>query len=130
MRFSVIPMKARDYGKRVYGEPVENSAEWNRQFGSSASVADIIPCWADNRGFFRTLFGPRCFQWTGKFRFDCWLLDLGTALVIVLTAKGKGTCYEVVTHRDGLKVRKDAGRVIELMRWIANRKSQDSHLFA
>ena len=35
--------------------------------------------------------------------------------MLVLTAKGKGTCYEVVTEWDGKKVRKNIKKVLEFM---------------
>ena len=57
----------------------------------------------DNRTRFRKLWGKPSFCWKGsEFYFHCWVLRLGEkGIVLVLTAKGKGTCYEAVTQMPG-----------------------------
>jgi hypothetical protein len=53
----------------------------------------------DNRDRFRRLWGKPSFCWKGEFYFHCWLFNLDNkATALVLTAKGKGTCWEMVTH--------------------------------
>ena len=73
----------------------------------------------DNRARFKKLFGKCAFTFDGSHYFHGWLADLGTAQVIVLTAREYGTCYEVVVKRDGKKMHNDIPRVFEFMDMLA-----------
>lgn len=57
---------------------------------------------SDNRERFHKIFGKPDFHYRGEFDFHCWSLDFQENNYIILTAKGKGTCYEVV--RDGWEI--------------------------
>ena len=71
--------------------------------------------YADNRKELREILGKPSFCYRGEFYFHCWVVDLGKAQLLILTAKDKGTCHEVITHREGKKIRKDLGCIIEFL---------------
>jgi len=73
----------------------------------------------DNRAIFKKHFGKCVFTFPGGHYFHGWLVDLDGTQVIVLTAKDHGTCYEIVTMRDGKKVCFDISKVLEFMDMIA-----------
>jgi len=74
----------------------------------------------DNRQRFRKAFGRCAFVFHGSHTFHCWLMDLGTAHLLVLTAKDKGTCYEAVKMLDGKKIPVDIPRALEAMEMIGD----------
>jgi hypothetical protein len=69
----------------------------------------------DNRKRFREMFGKPHFHFRGEFYMHAWRLDIGAAQVVVLTGKGKGTCYEVVTQVGGREVKADIHKVLEFI---------------
>jgi hypothetical protein len=78
----------------------------------------------DNRDRFRRLWGKPSFCWKGEFYYHCWLFNLDNkATVLVLTAKGKGTCWELVT-RTGPTVGYRQGNVETVIRFIKQTLSQ------
>jgi hypothetical protein len=52
--------------------------------------------YADNRKFFEKIFGKKLFVFKSSFNFHCWLLHYENFQIIILTAKEKGTCIEIV----------------------------------
>lgn len=121
-----LKMKRSDYEGDWVGEPIQNFPEWQFamqkywNWGVSRKMFDKgCRISGDNRAKFKKHFGKCAFTFSSEFYFHGWLVDLGTAQVIVLTAKGKGTCYEVLVSKDGEKVRKDIPKVLEFMDIIA-----------
>lgn len=126
-----LKMSRSDYENQVVtGEPIQNFPEWLKMdyhwvsgdFCSPVSRANFAKgCFicGDNRARFKEHFGKCAFTFKGEHYYHGWLADLGTAQVIVLTAKGKGTCYEVVNERDGEKVLGDIHRVLEFVDMIS-----------
>jgi len=71
----------------------------------------------DNRDRFRRLWGKPSFCWKGEFYYHCWLFNLDNkATVLVLTAKGKGTCWELVTHFGKKKVSNDFETILRFIK--------------
>ena len=122
-----LKMQRKDYGfgGSVETYPVGNFPEW-RHFllkywkpGIGRKMFNVgCRMTGDNRERFRRHFGKCAFTYDGSHYFHCWVADLGTAEVIVLTAKEHGTCYEVIVSRDGKNVQKDIPRVLEFMEMI------------
>lgn len=120
--FTILPMKTKDYGSgKIVCCPIENFPEYRKLWDTPVD-RDLFSCLGDNRKFFAKLFGKKSCQWTGEFRFDCWLLDLKTTEVLILTAGTRGTCYEMVIKKNGNKIRKDPTKVLKLMCWIGKQK--------
>ena len=123
-----LKMKRKDYafGGGVVGRSVQNFPEWQKWMkkywgvGVSRKKFDkgcLINC--DNRERFKKHFGKCAFTFNGSHYYHGWLADLGTAQVIVFTAREHGTCYEVVTERDEKNVEANIPRVLEFMDMIA-----------
>jgi len=74
----------------------------------------------DNRERLRSIFGRASFCWRSEFSYSCWLLDLSGTQVLIMSAKDKGTCYEVVDERNGVKVEIDVNVVVDFLKWITN----------
>jgi hypothetical protein len=125
-----LPLARSDYKDGVIiGEPIQNFPEWQvwmqKYWGQGVSREMFdkgCETTTDNRAKFRKHFGKRAFTFRSEFFFDGWRVDLGTTEVLVLTAKGKGTCYEVVTWKDGVVMRTDINRVLEFMDMVAELK--------
>lgn len=53
---------------------------------------------SDNRARFRRMWGKPSFYYRGEFYFHGWAFEVkiheGSTIFYILTAKGKGTCYE------------------------------------
>lgn len=127
-----LKMKGSDYRDQVkQSSPIENFPEfmpWSQKFfgaGCSREAFDRgIRMTRDNRKTFKEHFGKCAFVFKGsEFYFHGWLADLGTVEVIVLTAKGKGTCFEVVTNYglDKYNIR----TVLQFMEMVGNLKNKD-----
>ena len=122
-----LRMRRKDYSEgTVVGCPVMNFPEWHKWMqtywgmGVSRKMFDKgCNLTGDNRAKFKKHFGKCAFTFDGSHYFHCWLADLGTAQVIILTAREHGTCYEVVVERDGKKVEPDIPRVLEFMDMVA-----------
>jgi len=73
----------------------------------------------DNRERFRTLWGKPSYCYHSEFYYHCWLLDLGgKALLLALTAKGKGSSYELVEKLNGQPVANDLKTVKKFFREV------------
>ena len=125
VKFSSIDRK--DYEDEVVvGNPIENFPEYQEYmmkfyYNVTRKDFDRSCGWlGDNRAKFKKHFGKCAFTYNGGHYFHGWLVDLGTTQVIVLTAREHGTCYEVVTMRDGEPVPTDPKRVIEFMEMIGD----------
>jgi len=125
--FNILPATTREYRggslhrAQMISLSIENYPEY-RKWSHKTSMPDIIKTsrlFQDNRKTFRKLLGPRSFLYRGEFAFDCWLVDLHTVQLLVLTAKGKGTCYEAVTHRNGVKIQEDVPKIIKFLEYLA-----------
>lgn len=80
---------------------------------------DQTKLFQDNRKNFLDLFGKPHFHFKGsEFYFHCWAIDLGTVKVIILTAKDKGTCYEIVTDFKGNKEIPDINTFIDFFKFL------------
>lgn len=115
----VLPAKASDYGEKLMTNPVENYPEYRKWIDKA--LKNPVGCsvmLGDNRKRFRAMFGKPSFVYTGEFRYDCWLVGIGTGSVLVLTAKGKGTCYEVPTEWNGERLEKNVKKVLEFMEMV------------
>jgi len=77
----------------------------------------------DNRKALREIFGPVsfCFHGGHYFHGHLFRVELGekSAEILVMTAREHGSSYEVVTRRDGKKVRKDPEVVIHFLEWLS-----------
>jgi hypothetical protein len=120
--FKFPKMKRKDYGHTIHACPIQNFPEWcafsHKYWGMGVSRKVFnMGCnmFGDNRERFKRHWGKCTFTFNGSHYFHCWLVDLGTAQVVVLTAREHGTCYEVVVSRDGKKVRKDIPKVLEFI---------------
>lgn len=61
-------------------------------------VDGFHPKWrihGDNREAFKKILGTQSFCWGGEFKFYVWRVPLPNCELFILTAQGKGTCYEV-----------------------------------
>jgi hypothetical protein len=73
--------------------------------GEDVHLCDMTLMYKDNRKELRKRFGACSFTFRGFEFYYCYLLklksDRGSAEIIVLTSKDKGTCFEVVEERNG-----------------------------
>ena len=92
---------------------------WQRGLATNLDNPMYHLC-GDNRKIFRALFGKPTFTYNGEFYFHCWLviLDEHTQLVI-LTARGKGTCYEAVTRSHGETLHPNQDKIIAFLTQLA-----------
>lgn len=58
----------------------------------------------DNREAFKTIWGKPDWYWRGEFHFHVWVREWDGETFIVLTAKGKGTCIEMVRPKNNKRV--------------------------
>lgn len=101
-----IDMTCKDYSGQDATCPVENYPEIrNWIMALQPQVRHFL--YRDNRKPFLDLWGKPSFYYTSEFRFHCYPFDLENAKLLILTAKGKGTCYELICLQDGVKIRKD-----------------------
>jgi hypothetical protein len=70
----------------------------------------------DNRDNFQELFGKQSFVYQGEANFYCWYLDIDGLQLLVLTAKGVGTCYEVV--KKAIDSEYDIDKFINFLKYI------------
>jgi hypothetical protein len=131
----LVPTTSKDYAEEVVvTQSVENYPEWQKyacpaiRNSRSRSAFDAFCCaYGDNRKFLTKRLGKRQFVFRGEFFLSGWRLDLLGTQVIVLTAKGKGTCYETVIQDHGKDLSPDASRVIEFMELVgADKEAQPS----
>jgi hypothetical protein len=118
-----LKMTRRDYADgATVGVPIQNFPEWRvwsekywgmgvsrKMFDKGCNIS------GDNRAKFKKHFGKCAFTFNGNNYFHGWLADLGAAQVIVLTAREKGTCYEVLVRRDGVEVKHDIPKVLSFL---------------
>ena len=126
-----LKMSRKDYESgRSNGIPIQNFPEyhdWVQKYygrGVTRVMFDkACSMTGDNRAKFKKHFGKCAFTFNGEHYFHGWLVDLGTARVIVLTAHGHGTCYEVVTVKtveNGATIKEDIPRVLEFIDMITD----------
>jgi hypothetical protein len=119
MKFTVLDAKSRDYRERRFEvEPCWNIPaiwEWWKEEHRLPSEQLILD---DNREAFAEILGKPSFRFRGECLFHCWLVDLGDARVLVLTAAGKGTCYEAVRKWRGKKLRMDKDLIIRFLKHL------------
>jgi hypothetical protein len=76
--------------------------------GEDINLCDMTLMYKDNRKELREKFGPCSFTFRGFEFYYCYLLELksekGSAELLILTAKDKGTCFEVVQERNSKPV--------------------------
>ena len=85
----------KDYKtKKVHTVPIDNNRGYREWMGNDFVHRDAIL--QDNRQIFRTLFGKPHWHYRGEFDFHVWVQEYEGETYIVLTAKGKGTCIEMV----------------------------------
>lgn len=123
------------------GEPLDNLKEVREWRNKHYDIVRSLPkeegfkilsretqLYQDNRANLLRIFGNPDFTWTGEFRFNCYCLELNDdsqygIRVLVLTAAGKGTCYELI-QEEGVPKRKDlAVTFLEEMINILNEKN-------
>ncbi len=126
MKFTKLKAKRADYNDGNIHTEGASSFELVHKFKAGIYSSPIFSkmhlLHGDNRDKFRELFGKPSFCWSGSHYFHCWLLKLKNTEVLILTAKGHGTCYEVVTHRDGKEINANLEEVVDLMKWIMRLK--------
>ena len=142
----VLSARIKDYGTKFHTTSINNFDRvnrwllkiWDEDFGRN------IRLHGDNREVFRKIFGKPSFHFRSEFDFHCWLLKLGRKQMLVLTAKGKGTSYELVNDdtepfkrwrrrharlRDGGQTRREikdsTTTVFEFLKWL--RKEVEKH---
>jgi hypothetical protein len=122
-KFKVLKAKSKDYGKKFHTDDISSMRSPHVGFLALTMPAlgsDLLL--ADNRVAFKDILGKPSFHFRGsEFYFHCWLLELtdsGLAHVLILTAKGKGTCYEIVREIDGGRVRRDEGTIGDFLVWL------------
>ena len=113
----VLPDKVKDYGSVFSTDPIQNFPEI-REWWMGLGFEETSKLLQDNRTQFRELFGKPSFHYRGEFYHSCWTIDLSLAQLLILTAKGKGTGYEIVCERLGQKIRKDKRTVILFLTWL------------
>jgi hypothetical protein len=119
--YKILKARAKDYdrGGRFDTNPIENFYEIHQWLRDNQQWVWESRLHGDNRKALRDVFGKPSFCWRGSFYFHCWVVDLGEAQVLVLTAREKGTCYELIVSRDGEKIRKDKQAVIDFLKWLS-----------
>jgi hypothetical protein len=78
-------------------------------------IAMRLRLFEDNRKSFREIFGKPSFCFAGSHYFHAWYIRLPHIDFIILTAREHGTGYEVVTHKDGLKIQPDIQEMLAFM---------------
>lgn len=126
MQYTKIEIKTAFLRKHCTTVPVQNFAWWNKWFCENHVFEQTAPLFAHNFDYFNELFGdPSCYLIT-EHRFACWLLDLNKAQIVLLTAKRKGTCYEVVFAKDNKKVQKDQQTLLDFFEWLIHRLEKNN----
>jgi hypothetical protein len=105
-----FPVNSKDYSAgKVECIAVENYSEYrdwlNKQYDNTTKEQLIHfskTIHGENKKLFNKIFGKKQFTYRSEFSFDCWGIDLEDVKIIVLTAKTKGTCWEVVRVIDGV----------------------------
>jgi hypothetical protein len=87
--------------------------EWMTTTESRELWEQRIRLTGDNRKNFRDIFGKPSFCWKGEFYFHCWLLEVPGAKLLLLTAKEKGTCYDLLIGHER--------KVIEFLDWLCHK---------
>ncbi len=129
MKWQRLKAKRAEYdGETIKTVVVENSPDvlhWLTDTESREIWDRRIRLTGDNRQSFRAIFGKPSFCWKGsEFYFHCWLLkpeNMGP--ILLLTAKGKGTCYEAVTGLRGIEYVWESGNVIRFLDWLVDELS-------
>ena len=121
MKFEKLKAKAADYSNGVIQAiDVGNFHEILSWMTDVDSFRQRIGLSGDNRDNFRSVFGKPSFCWKGsEFYFKCYLLRLETVMLLVMTAKNKGTCYELVQEYNGDEQSKDIEEVIRFLDWLS-----------
>lgn len=118
----VVILKARSAqyeNGEIKTNPIQNYS-WYRKWRTDKDILRSH-IYADNRKKLRDVFGKPSFCYRGEFYFHCWLLGLGgKAKLLILTAKEKGTCFEVVLEERGNKVVGDEDTIINFMDCLAH----------
>lgn len=126
----ILKAKAGEYDNgSLKGVRVENFPDWafwlqrhsNRLARKKQDM--LFAVCGDNRARFRSILGKPSFCWRGFHYHHCWLaeLALGT-MVLVFTARERGTCYEVVTRRGEATFDPDIPLVLKFMEALAKEK--------
>jgi len=76
--------------------PVLNCQEFFRWFSTTNLGWRDPGILGDNRESFKKLWGKMDFSFKGEFYFHCWVREFEGETFVVLTAKGKGTCVEML----------------------------------
>lgn len=128
MKIEVLrEIKAKDYSSgSLASNPIQNGIY--RQGGRGSDLAE---CWTrivtdgrllqravgDNRKRFLKKFGKPAFHYQGEFDFHCWPLLITEkgrqSTLLVMTAAGKGTCYEYLSGEQ------DEQLVVKFLKMIA-----------
>ena len=118
MNIQVLKAKTEDYDKGLLiANPIQNYPGW-RTFVNDRDMVLRLNFLRYHAKLLRERFGKASFLWQGsEFKFHCWLLSLDDkAKLLVMTAKGKGTCYEVITSMDDKPQSADIPTVLAFIR--------------
>jgi len=127
MNYKILKAKSKDYSSAAFETcAVENFNEIWEWIRSNELGLLRSRFFSDNRKALRKLFGKPSFCWRGsEFYYHCWVVDLGEAQVLVLTAKGKGTCHEIIVKRDGKEIPSHKQTVIDFLKWLTETLEQE-----
>ncbi len=124
MNFTLVPTKSKDYSEgKVETSCIANFPEYHdwvsKYYGKKIPRKKFFhfskTIYGDNREKFTKLFGKRQFVFRGEYLLSGWRLDLEGTQCIIFTAKGGGTCWEIVTEIDGKKVPVNVQNVLKFM---------------
>lgn len=92
----IVKIKDAKSYENCGGTAVQNIEVIRECIHASFMTSDKWSLLSENRKLFKKLWGKQNFCWTGEFRFWVWVHELPDCQLIVMTAPGKGTCYEYV----------------------------------
>lgn len=108
----IFEMTSREYTSGdVETNPIQNFQDMRWPL-TSQERSDL---YRDNREAFKHIFGSPIFYFRSEFNFHCYPIELPEAQILLLTAKGKGTSYEVIVKKDGKKVQKDKKAILTFL---------------
>ena len=90
---------AKDYREgRIHTVAIENSRGYGDWIlDKCPSLLQYAKCFQDNREAFKILFGKPDWHYRGsEFYFHVWVREHNGETFLLMTAKGKGTCIEIV----------------------------------
>ena len=113
-------MKSADYSSGKVTTAHLLSSQICRDYLCSLKPRQTLRFYGDYRKLFREMWGKPDFHFRGEFDCHAWVKDCDGVELVILTAKGMGTSYEIVveSEQEYSPPEKSAKKIVEFLKQL------------